>query len=101
MKTIEQSVNDARAVQIMRALANPVRYQIVLMLAARHECVVADLADELPLAQSSVSEHLKILKDAGIVHGTIDGPNRCYCLNPDTLAFLRSAIVAIESQVRC
>ena len=55
MKTIEQTVDEARAVRILRALANPVRFRIVQILAARKDCVCGDLVDELPLDQSSVS----------------------------------------------
>jgi ArsR family transcriptional regulator len=102
MKTIEQTTTDeARAVRIFRALANPARFRIVELLAARSECIVGDLVDALPLAQSSVSEHLKVLKDAGIVQGTIDGPNRCYCLDPDAFAFLRSLVTRLENQACC
>jgi len=102
MKTIDRTTTDeARAVRLFRALANPARYRIVELLAARNECIVGDLVDELPLAQSSVSEHLKVLKDAGIVQGTVDGPNRCYCLDPDALAFLRGVLGGIEQQACC
>src|SRR5579884_3922952 len=88
MKTLIQTTDDARALLYLRALANPVRFRIVQLLAERQECVTGDLVDELPLTQSSVSEHLKVLKDAGIVQGTIEGSYRCYCLRPETLQFL-------------
>jgi ArsR family transcriptional regulator len=102
MKTLEQTtIDEARAVQIFRALANPARFRIVELLASRSECIVGDLVDALPLAQSSVSEHLKVLKDAGIVQGTIDGPNRCYCLDPDAFAFLRDLAIRLGGQSRC
>ncbi|MHB8578041.1 MAG: ArsR/SmtB family transcription factor [Dehalococcoidia bacterium] len=89
MKTLTQTTDETRAVLLLRALANPVRFRIVQLLAARNECVTGDLVDELPLAQSTVSEHLKVLSDAGIVQGTVDGPYRCYCLEPEALRFLR------------
>jgi ArsR family transcriptional regulator len=102
MKTLEQTtIDEARAVQMFRALANPARYRIVELLAARRECIVGDLVDALPLAQSSVSEHLAVLKEAGIVQGTIDGPNRCYCLDPEAFAFLRTLITRLERQACC
>lgn len=102
MKTLEQTTTDeARAVQLFRALANPARYRIVELLATRDECVVGDLVDALPLSQSSVSEHLKVLKEAGIVQGTIDGPNRCYCLNPDAFAFLGALAARLAGRSRC
>lgn len=88
MKVLEQTIDEARAVAMLRALASPVRFRIVRELAKRRECIVGDLVDVLPLAQSTVSEHLTVLKHAGIVQGTIDGPNRCYCLDPDALQFL-------------
>lgn len=96
VKTITQSTDEARAVELFRALANPVRFRIVQSLAERGECVAGDLVLELPLAQSTVSEHLRVLREAGIVRGSVDGPNRCYCLNPDALATLRSAIEQLE-----
>ena len=98
MKALEQSVEEARAVELFRALANPVRYRIVQSLAARGECIVGDLVLELPVAQSTVSEHLKVLREAGIVQGTVDGPNRCYCLDPRAFEILRTSIEAIEGQ---
>jgi DNA-binding transcriptional ArsR family regulator len=101
MKTLEQSVDEARAVRILRALANPVRYRIVQLLAARDACVCGDLVDELPLAQSTVSEHLKVLKDAGIVQGIIEGPNTCYCLDPEALRFLHETLAALEQRACC
>jgi ArsR family transcriptional regulator, arsenate/arsenite/antimonite-responsive transcriptional repressor len=77
MKTLVQDVTEERAVRLLRALANPVRFRIVQLLAARQECVCGELVEALPLAQSTVSEHLKVLKDAGIVQGTIEGANSC------------------------
>lgn len=81
---------------ILRAIAHPARFRIVKLLAARQACVCGDLVDELPLAQSTVSEHLKVLKDAGVVRGTIEGPNTCYCLEPAALAWLRQEFGALS-----
>src|SRR5712692_997318 len=88
MKTMNQTVDEARALALLRALANPARFRIVQILVARDSCVCGELVDDLPLAQSTVSEHLKVLKDAGIVQGTIEGPNTCYCLDPQAIQFL-------------
>jgi len=88
-------------VQLFRALANPARFRIVELLAARNECIAGDLVEALPLAQSSVSEHLKVLKDAGIVQGTIEGPHRCYCLNPAPFLFLRGLFSRLEERACC
>ena len=57
--------------------------------------------EALPLAQSSVSEHLAVLKEAGIVRGTIDGPHRCYCLDPEAFAFLGTLLTRLQSQACC
>jgi ArsR family transcriptional regulator len=56
---------------------------------------------ELPVAQPTVSEHLKVLRDAGIVKGSVDGPNRCYCLDPDALRTMRSVIETLEARACC
>jgi len=94
------AVDNARAVELFRALANPVRFRIVQSLAERGECIVGDLVLELPVAQSTVSEHLKVLREAGIVQGTIDGSNRCYCLAPEALHALRSVIETLEARLQ-
>ncbi len=101
MKTLTQTTDEARAVQMLRALANPVRFRIVQLLAQRNECVTGDLVVELPVSQSSVSEHLTVLKAAGIVQGTLDGPYRCYCLEPEALSFLRDLFAGFTQQGCC
>ena len=101
MNTELLDVEEARTVELLRALANPVRFRIVQSLAARGECIVGDLVLELPVTQSTVSEHLKVLRDAGIVRGTVDGPNRCYCLNPDALQTMRLALESLEQRACC
>jgi ArsR family transcriptional regulator, arsenate/arsenite/antimonite-responsive transcriptional repressor len=98
MTSPSPTVDAERAVEMFRALGNPVRFRIVQSLARRGECIVGDLVLELPVAQSTVSEHLKVLREAGIVQGTVDGSNRCYCLDPDALATLRTVIEGLEEQ---
>jgi ArsR family transcriptional regulator len=97
MKTIEQTQDEARTVELLRAIAHPARFRIVKLLAARDSCVCGDLVLELPLAQSTVSEHLKVLKDAGVVRGIISGPNTCYCLEPSALAWLEREFGSLSS----
>jgi len=101
MKTVEQTVDEARAVRMLRALANPTRFRIAQTLARRNACVCGELVEDLPLAQSTVSEHLKVLKDAGIVQGTIEGPNTCYCLDPQALQFLSEVLTALRPPTCC
>jgi ArsR family transcriptional regulator len=95
VKTIEATESEMRTVAMLRAIAHPARFRIVKLLAARQACVCGDIVDELPLAQSTVSEHLKVLKDAGIVRGTIEGPNTCYCLEPEAIEWLKREFGAI------
>jgi ArsR family transcriptional regulator len=88
MKAIEGlSVDEERAAEIFRALGNPARVRIIRELARRESCVTGDLVEVLPLAQSTVSQHLKVLKEAGIVRGDVDDP-KCYCLDGDVLRWL-------------
>lgn len=62
-----------------KALAHPIRVRIVRLLLARESCLCGQIVDELPVSQATVSQHLKVLKDAGLVRGEIDGPRVCYC----------------------
>ncbi|MDX2045975.1 MAG: metalloregulator ArsR/SmtB family transcription factor [Chitinophagaceae bacterium] len=64
-----------------KALAHPARIAILKVLAQRNECICGEIVEILPLAQSTVSQHLKELKNAGLIDGTIDGPRSCYCIN--------------------
>jgi ArsR family transcriptional regulator len=64
-----------------KALSHPARIAILKVLAQKNACVCGEIVDVLPLAQSTVSQHLKELKDAGLIKGTIDGPKSCYCIN--------------------
>lgn len=64
-----------------KALAHPARIAILKTLAEKRECICGDLVLDLPLAQSTVSQHLKALKEIGLIQGTIDGPRSRYCIN--------------------
>ncbi len=88
------STDDALAT-MAKALGHPARVQILRMLASRDTCVTSEVVDELPLAQSTVSEHLRILREAGLVQGEIDGPRTRYCVNPSGLAALKAAISSL------
>jgi phosphinothricin acetyltransferase len=85
---------------MLRALANPARFRIVALLAARKECAAAQIAAELPLAQSTISEHLAALRDAGLVQSSGEGPNRFYCLDPDALDFLIALLGGLGQRAR-
>ena len=67
--------------EFAKALAHPARIAILKVLAQHNECICGEIVDVLPLAQSTVSQHLKELKKAGLITGTVDGPRSCYCIN--------------------
>ena len=67
--------------EFAKALAHPARIAILKVLAQRNECICGEIVEVLPLAQSTVSQHLKELKNAGLINGTVDGPRSCYCIN--------------------
>ncbi|BAC87943.1 ArsR/SmtB family transcription factor [Gloeobacter violaceus] len=70
---------------LCKALGHPIRVRILKILATRATCICGDLVEMLPVSQSTVSEHLRILKQAGLVQGEVDGPRVCYCIDPATL----------------
>ena len=80
---------------LAKALGHPARVQILRLLVRREACICGDIVDELPLAQSTVSQHLKVLKDAGLVMGEIDGPRVCYCVEPRTLRRLKVLVAGL------
>jgi len=77
------------------AVAHPARVRIVRLLVSRENCVCGEIVDHLPLAQSTVSQHLKILKESGLVQGEVDGPKVCYCINPQKLKELKALIAGL------
>jgi ArsR family transcriptional regulator len=80
---------------ICKALGHPARVRLLTILIDKGSCISGDLAEEFSLAQSTVSEHLRILKEAALVQGTIDGPKRCYCVNHETLDHLKDLVASL------
>lgn len=78
-----------------KALGHPLRVRILRLLAKRGACQTGSLVDSLPVAQSTVSEHLRILREAGLVSGELDEPRRCYCISADGLAAMRRLLQAL------
>lgn len=95
LRPVEGPEADAELTLLTRALGHPARIRILRLLARRDACVCGQIVAEIGLAQSTVSQHLKVLKDAGIVQGEIDGPRVCYCLDPRTLRRLKALVGAI------
>ncbi len=82
-KAEEFTVKDNRIATYAKALAHPARVAILQLLIKRQACICGDIVDELPLSQSTVSQHLKELKAAGLIKGEIDGAKICYCIDED------------------
>lgn len=87
--------DDEELAKLAHAIAHPARVRIVRLLDAKNACVCGELVEALPLAQSTVSQHLKVLKQAGLIQGEIDGPRVCYCLVPGALKRLRMLVAAL------
>lgn len=85
---------------MLRALANPARFRIVALLAERKDYTSVQLAEALPLAQSSLFDHLALLREAGIIQVSSDGPNRYYCLDPSTIDSLAAYLGGLGRQTR-
>ena len=75
-----------------KALGHPARIAILQFLAQRKSCVCGDIVDELPLSQSTVSQHLKELKNVGIIKGDIEGPTVCYCIDEENWSKVKQAL---------
>ena len=80
-KTEKFTDKQNRLASLMKALAHPARIAIIQKLVKTNACICGDLVDELGLAQATISQHLKELKNAGLIKGTIDGTSTCYCID--------------------
>ena len=92
LRPVEGGAADDELALLTKALGHPARVQIMRLLVRREACVCGDIVDELPLAQSTVSQHLKVLKEAGLIRGDIDGPRVCYCIEPRVLRRLKALV---------
>ncbi len=81
-KTLDFSATQVRTAELAKALGHPARIAILSHLLRTKDCQCSELVDVLPLSQSTVSQHLKALKEVGLIQGTIDGPRVCYCVDP-------------------
>ncbi|MEM9556950.1 MAG: metalloregulator ArsR/SmtB family transcription factor [Acidobacteriota bacterium] len=95
LRPVEGDEADEDLARLAKALGHPARVKILRILARRRECLCGEIVQELPLAQSTVSQHLKILKGAGLVRGTVDGPRVCYCLSESALRRAKALIAAL------
>ena len=80
-KSFEFTARENKMARYARALAHPARIAILQLLAKKQSCICGDIVEELPLSQSTVSQHLKELKEAGLIKGDIEGAKVCYCID--------------------
>jgi ArsR family transcriptional regulator len=89
---VEPVAPDRELAGLAKALGHPARIAILRMLIERGECICGEIVEVLPLAQATVSQHLKVLKEAGLVQGEVDGPRVCYCVDPKAVRRFKELI---------
>jgi ArsR family transcriptional regulator, arsenate/arsenite/antimonite-responsive transcriptional repressor len=90
---------DETLARLARALGHPARVRILRFLLDREECMAGGIAEELPLAQSTVSQHLKVLREAGLIYGEVDGTRICYCADRERIEQIRTLLDALTQLV--
>lgn len=88
---------DEELARLAKALGHPARVKIVRLLLQKDACQCGEIVEELPLAQSTVSQHLKVLREAGLIRGDIDGPRVCYCADVERVERARSLLASLLS----
>lgn len=92
LRPIEGDEADEELAALAKALGHPARVKILRILVRKNGCICGDIVEELPLAQSTVSQHLKTLKEVGLIRGDVDGPRVCYCIEPRALRRLKALV---------
>ena len=100
VKVLKLSPEKQRLAKMLKALGNPQRFQIVEFLAQNHTCITNDIVRNTPLAQSTVSQHLKVLREAGLIRGEIEGPATCYCLDPEGFSLAQGTDRQLADRIR-
>lgn len=95
IKTYTLTTDEERLSQMMKALGHPARMQIFRYLSENPQCITGDIVEVLPLAQATVSQHLKVLRDVGLICGTLEGPATCYCLCDETVAWFKAQVAML------
>lgn len=99
-KDIEFPEADQRLADVAKALSHPARIAILRLLAKRGTCICGEIVEDLPLSQSTVSQHLKALKGAGLIRGEIEGPRTCYCLDAGAFDAASQSLNALSTGIR-
>lgn len=81
-----------KLVNMFKALGNPTRFEVVKFLVTHPGCITGDIVEYLPIAQATVSQHLKVLRDAGWISGTVEGTATSYCLDDENIAWFREKV---------
>ncbi|UCD42126.1 MAG: winged helix-turn-helix transcriptional regulator [Chloroflexota bacterium] len=81
-----------KLVTMFKALGNPIRFEIMKFLVTHPSCITGDIVDYLPIAQATVSQHLKVLRQAGWIEGTVEGTATSYCLHEKNIAWFRQRV---------
>ncbi len=84
MEKEEYTAKQIRTAELAKALAHPARIAILEFMIYKEQCICGDIVEEMPLSQSTVSQHLKVLKDVGLIKGEIEGNTTCYCIKEKT-----------------
>jgi DNA-binding transcriptional ArsR family regulator len=95
------SEEEIEIANVAKALSHPARIAILHFLAKNQKCICGDIVAELPLSQSTVSQHLKELKGAGLIKGEIDGPRVCYCLDNNICQRAMKIFNQLFSGIKC
>lgn len=85
-------VEEGRLVEMFKALGNPHRFAIMKFLVTHPGCITGDIVDYLPIAQATVSQHLKVLREAGWIEGIVEGPAVSYCLHEKNITWFRETV---------
>lgn len=88
-------IEQDRFVALLKAAGNPIRFEILKYLVTHPGCITGNIVDHLPIAQATVSQHLSVLREAGWIEGTTEGPATCYCLSKGTIVWFRKIVAEI------
>lgn len=95
LRPVEGVAADEELASLAKALGHPARIQIIRLLTRKESCVCGEIVDQVPLSQSTVSQHLKVLKEVGLIRGDIEGTSTCYCIDAKGLRRLKVLIAGL------
>lgn len=96
-KTSKFTEQQNELANMAKVLGHPARIAILQYLSTQNSCVCGSIVDEIGLAQATVSQHLKALKEAGLIQGSVDGVSTCYCINQETVSVVKNELAALLS----